>query len=166
MFEIGNYVLNATNGICKINEVVELDMSGDKVMKSYFLLRPVESEHDKVYIPVDKASQRIRKVISKDEALAVIDSISSVEVLTITNEKEREAKYKEAVRSCEPKQIIGLLKCLFIRNEERMQQGKRSTAIDERYLKMAENNLYSEFAFALEKDKKEISEMIQKAISK
>lgn len=27
MFEIGDYVLNATNGICKISEIVELDMS-------------------------------------------------------------------------------------------------------------------------------------------
>lgn len=36
MFEIGDYVLNATNGICKISEIVELDMSGDKKLKSYF----------------------------------------------------------------------------------------------------------------------------------
>ena len=41
MFEIGDYVLNATNGICKIKEIVELDMSGDKNPKSYFLLRPM-----------------------------------------------------------------------------------------------------------------------------
>ena len=25
MFEIGDYVLNATNGICKISEIVELE---------------------------------------------------------------------------------------------------------------------------------------------
>ena len=55
MFEIGDYVLNATNGICKISEIVELDMSGDKQLKSYFLLRPVEEENDRVYIPVDNA---------------------------------------------------------------------------------------------------------------
>ena len=45
MFEIGDYVLNATNGICKISEIVELDMSGDKQLKSYFLLRPIEEEY-------------------------------------------------------------------------------------------------------------------------
>lgn len=50
MFEIGDYVLNATNGICKISEIVELDMSGDKKLKSYFLLRPVEEENDRVYL--------------------------------------------------------------------------------------------------------------------
>ena len=110
MFEIGDYVLNATNGICKISEVVELDMSGDKQLKSYFLLRPVEEENDRVYIPVDNADKRIRKVITQDEALAVLDRVPEIEALAVNNEKERETRYKEAVRSCEPDSVISLLK--------------------------------------------------------
>ena len=144
MFEIGDYVLNATNGICKISEIVELDMSGDKQLKSYFLLRPVEEENDRVYIPVDNADKRIRKI----------------EALAVNNEKERETRYKEAVRSCEPDSVISLLKCLHIRNEQRAQAGKKSTAVDERYGKMAEHNLNAELAFVLEKDKQEIKDII------
>ena len=109
MFEIGDYVLNATNGICKISEIVELDMSGDKQLKSYFLLRPVEEENDRVYIPVDNADKRIRKVITQDEALAVLDRVPEIEALAVNNEKERETRYKEAVRSCEPDSVISLL---------------------------------------------------------
>ena len=40
MFEIGDYVLNATNGICKISEIVELDMSGDKQAQVIFFTPP------------------------------------------------------------------------------------------------------------------------------
>ena len=141
MFEIGDYVLNATNGICKISEIVELDMSGDKQLKSYFLLRPVEEENDRVYIPVDNADKRIRKVITQDEALAVLDRVPEIEALAVNNEKERETRYKEAVRSCEPDCVISLLKCLHIRNEQRALAGKKSTAVDERYGMMAEHNL-------------------------
>ena len=89
MFEIGDYVLNATNGICKISEIVELDMSGDKQLKSYFLLRPIEEENDRVYIPVDNADKRIRKVITKGEAQAVLDRIPEIEALVVDKEKER-----------------------------------------------------------------------------
>lgn len=128
MFEIGDYVLNATNGICKISEIVELDMSGDKQLKSYFLLRPVEEENDRVYIPVDNADKRIRKVITQDEALAVLDRVPEIEALAVNNEKERETRYKEAVRSCEPDSVISLLKCLHIRNEQRAQAGSDSRA--------------------------------------
>ena len=158
MFEIGDYVLNATNGICKISEIVELDMSGDKQLKSYFLLRPVEEENDRVYIPVDNADKRIRKVITQDEAQA--DRVPEIEALAVNNEKERETRYKEAVRSCEPDSVISLLKCLHIRNEQRAQAGKKSTAVDERYGKMAEHNLNAELAFVLEKDKQEIKDII------
>ena len=157
MFEIGDYVLNATNGICKISEIVELDMSGDKQLKSYFLLRPVEEENDRVYIPVDNADKRMRKVITQDEAQAVLDRVPEIEALAVNNEKER---YKEAVRSCEPDSVISLLKCLHIRNEQRAQAGKKSTAVDERYGKMAEHNLNAELAFVLEKDKQEIKDII------
>ena len=159
MFEIGDYVLNATNGICKISEIVELDMSGDKKLKSYFLLRPVEEENDRVYIPVDNADKRIRKVITQDEAKAVLDRVE-IEALVVNNEKERETLYKEAVRSCEPDNVVSLLKCLHIRNEQRAQAGKKATSVDERYGKMAEHNLNAELAFVLEKDKQEIKDII------
>ena len=159
MFEIGDYVLNATNGICKISEIVELDMSGDKKLKSYFLLRP-EEENDRVYIPVDNADKRIRKVITQDEAKAVLDRVPEIEALVVNNEKERETRYKEAVRSCELDSVISLLKCLHIRNEQRAQAGKKATSVDERYGKMAEHNLNAELAFVLEKDKQEIKDII------
>ncbi|WP_455720732.1 CarD family transcriptional regulator [Agathobacter sp.] len=164
MFEIGDYVVNATNGICRISEIVELDMSGDKKLKSYFLLRPIEEEHDRVYIPVDNADKRIRKVITEEEAQAVIDRVPQIDGLVITSEKERETKYKEAVRSCEPDTVVSLLKCLHDRNEERTKAGKKSTAVDERYWKMAENNLHAELAFVLKKDKQEIKEIIYKML--
>ena len=164
MFEIGDYVVNATNGICKISEIVELDMSVDKKLKSYFLLRPVDEENDRVYIPVDNAAKRIRKVITVDEANAVIDRIPQIDELEIRNEKERETKYKEAVRSCEPDTVISLMKCLHNRSEERSKSGKKNTAVDERYWKMAEHNLHAELSFVLGNDKQEVKELIYSKI--
>ena len=164
MFEIGDYVVNATNGICRINEIVELDMSGDKKLKSYFLLRPIDEENDRVYIPVDNADKRIRKVITAQEAQAVIDRIPEIAELEVRTEKERETRYKEAVRSCEPDMVVSLLKCLHRRSEERSKAGKKTTAVDERYLKMAEHNLHAELSFVLDKDKQEIKEIICKML--
>ena len=62
MFNLGEFVVNASSGICEIKDIVELDMSGDKTLKSYYLLVPVDEQTAKVFIPVDNASQRIRKV--------------------------------------------------------------------------------------------------------
>ena len=154
MFNIGDYVLNAVNGICEIIDIVEMDMLGNNQVKKYFFLVPESQKSAKVYIPVENADARIRKIISKDEASKLLSEISDIDELVVNNEKERELTYKNAIKSCDIYQLVGLIKCIFRRRAMRLEQGKKCTAVDERYFKNAENNLYSELAFVLEKDKK------------
>lgn len=164
MFEIGDYVVNATNGICRIIEIVEMDLSGDKVLKPYFLLVPVDESSARVYIPVDTAQKRIRRAISRQEALAVIDRMDWIGETAVRSEKERENTYKEAIKSCDPEQLISILKTLCRRKRERLAQGKKCTAVDERYYKMAEKQLYAEFAFALGRSKNEMEELFAERV--
>ena len=165
MFELGDYVVNAINGICEIKDIVELDMTGDKKLKSYYLLVPVDEKTAKVFIPVDSASQRIRPVIEEAVAEQVINNIPTVEEIVITNEKEREATYKQVIKSCEPEKLVAILKSLYHRKQERFAQGKKCTAVDERYFKLAENHLYAELAFALGRKKDEMEQLITDRIS-
>ena len=67
MFNKGDFVLNATNGICEIIDIVEMDMLGNSQVKKYFFLVPVNEKTAKVYIPVDNADARIRGIISKEQ---------------------------------------------------------------------------------------------------
>ena len=162
MFEIGNFVISAANGICEIADTVTMNLSGTD--REYFLLVPVEEKTAKVYIPVDAAEKRIRPVLTKDEAWQVIRGIPQVEETWVENEKERERIYKDAIASREPKQLIGITKNLYRRKKERMDAGKKCTAIDERYFKLAENQLFAELAFALGEDKKNIKQIIAEHI--
>ena len=53
MLQIGDYVVSASNGVCKIDEEVWQDWSGEK--RLYFLLVPIKEKGSKVYIPVEHA---------------------------------------------------------------------------------------------------------------
>lgn len=161
MFEIGDYVVNATNGICKITEIVELDLTGEKKLKPYFLLVPVGEATARVYVPVETAEKRIRKAVTQSEAQKLIADVPSIGEITIRNEKERELRYKEAVKSCDPVMLVSIIKTLYHRMEARTAAGKKSTAMDERYFKMAENHLYSELAFVLGRQKNEMNEIFK-----
>lgn len=57
MFVKGDFVVNSTNGICEIADVVNMNMSG--VDKQYYMLVPVEEKTAKVYIPVDVAENQL-----------------------------------------------------------------------------------------------------------
>ncbi len=50
---------------------------------------------------------------------------------------------------------------MYIRRLERSAQGKKSTAVDEHYFKLAEESLYSELAFAIGRDKSEMKDLIE-----
>ena len=164
MFNLGEFVVNASSGICEIKDIVELDMSGDKTLKSYYLLVPVDEQTAKVFIPVDNASQRIRKVIDSDKANQVIEEIPSISEIVVPSEKERELTYKNAIKSCEPEQLVGIIKSLHRSKRERFAQGKKCTAVDERYSKLAENHLYAELAFALGMQKSDMSQLVSERL--
>ena len=76
------------------------------------------------------------------------------------NDKLREEKYKECMRTCECQDWVRIIKTLYARMQKRLAQGKKVTATDERYFRMAEDNLYSELAMALEVPKDEMENYI------
>ena len=158
MFNKGNFVINANNGICEIQDIVTMNMSGTK--KEYYMLVPIEEKTAKVYIPVDTAEQRIRLTLTKNEANSLIQGIKDINETYIENEKEREKTYKEAIASRDPKRLVGIIKTIYVRRQKRIDAGKKTTAIDDRYFKIAENQLHGELAFALDVPKNEVAQLI------
>ena len=124
-------------------------MPGADKERLYYVLCPVHNTSGKIFSPIDNQKIVMRKVISEDEAKELIAEIPSIEELWISNEKEREAKYKEAVLSCDYKDWVGVMKTLYIRKQRRIAQGKKVTALDEKYLHLVENELYDELSIAL-----------------
>ena len=82
-------------------------------------------------------SLRMRNII-KEEAEKLIREIPQIEGLWIGNEKQREEKYRECMKSCKCAEWVRIIKTLYERKVSRLKQGKKITATDERYLRMAE----------------------------
>lgn len=132
--------------------------------KKYYLLVPFSDDKMKIYVPVDSTVSNLRKVISCNEAWNMIESIPKIDAVQIENEKQREQKYKEALGSCDPEQWISIIKTMYFRKQKRNIQGKKNTAMDERYFKLAEKYLYSELAYAIGKNESEMSQLIADTI--
>lgn len=164
MFDVGDYVINSGNGICKIEDRVHLDMEGIDENQLFFLVIPVEEQGARLYIPVEKIQEKTRMVMTASEAFELMDSVTSVEELDIPNDRMREQIYKQAVLSNNPEQLIRVIKTIFVRRQQRAAEGKKNTVIDERYFKLAENNLYDELAFAIGRERSEIPDLISERI--
>lgn len=164
MYQVGDYVVKANNGVCRIDQIMHLDLPNVSRDKLYYLMIPQEDKNMKLYVPVDGKGDELRSVITEDEAWELIQKIPDIEATWIVNDKLREQEYKDAIRSCRPELLVGIIKNIYHRKKVRNEQGKKNTAVDERYFKIAENTLYSELAFAVGKKKDEMQELIATTI--
>ena len=78
----------------------------------------------------------------------------------VDNDKQRESMYKEAIKSCDCRELVKIIKNLQSRKLKRLSEGKKTTATDEKYIKIAEENLYSELAFAVGREIKEMQQLV------
>lgn len=162
MFQIGEYVVHGSDGICKVNDITHLDIPGSDKNRQYYLLIPVSENGGRIYSPVESSSKvQTRKVITKQEADMLIRDIPEIEAAWIDNDKLREMVYKEALKSCDLRELVKIIKNMYERREERISKGKKTTVLDDRYFKLAEDKLYSELVFVTGQDRKQIEEQIQ-----
>ena len=160
MIRIGDYVVKMNEGVCRVDSELLLDSYQDRRQVPYYLLLPVANDRMKVYVPVAEEYSDLRLVMDKDEAQNLIRDINGIEATEVTNDKLREQIYKDALKSLDPKRLVGILKCMHDRGEARLKQGKKKTAVDDRYQKLAETALCQELGFVLKKKPDEIHEIL------
>lgn len=166
MFQVNDLIMYGNHGVCKVTDIGSINMSMIDKNKQFYTLRPVYHNETVVYAPVDNEKSVMRLIISKEEAQKLIEDIPEIESVWIGNDKEREAQYKATLRTCDCKELIKIIKTLYKRKQSRIQSGKKVTAVDERYFRMAEEQLYGELAIALDMEKDKVGPYITECISK
>lgn len=160
MFKVGEYIVYGMNGVCRVEEIGPMTLSGIENDKEYYTLLPLYTKGSMVYTPVDNQKVVMRPIISKQEACTLIDEMKEMQPIEVTDDKRRELAYKEALKSCDCKELIRIINTALKRKEERQAQGKKMSACDERYLKQAQDSLYGEFAISLKMEKNEVEDYI------
>ncbi len=166
MFKEKDYVVHKKFGVCRIEDIGELTENGMPKDKIYYTLVPEYIKGSKVYFPADAPEDRIpfREVSSKEYMLDIVDRIEDIETVWIDDDKKREQIYKTALGSSDCVEWIKIIKTLYVRKEQRVADGKKATAIDDRYLHMAEEQLYGEMAIALEMNKDDMQNFITQRV--
>ena len=164
-FKIGDLIIYGNNGVCKIIDCGKLDSSCASKDKIYYTIEPYYTTGTKIYTPVDNDKVIMRPVMTKDEAMGLIDEIDKIEELWIPDEKRRENEYKETIKKCNCIELVKIIKTIYLRKQSRIAEGKKITSGDEKYFKIAEENLYGELAISLNMSKEETKDFIINRVS-
>lgn len=165
MFQVNDLVVFGTHGICKVKAVGSLNMSAADEERLYYTLKPLyDTQHSAVYTPVDNTKAPMRAASTREEALDLIDSIPTIETIWVLDERQREGKYKEIMLKNDCTGWLQIIKTLYLKKQKRLAEGKKNTAKDDLYFKLAENLLYGELAAALDMNLENVKDMIAKRV--
>ena len=157
MFEIGDKIIYGENGVCTVEKIAPLSISGASKEKLYYHLRPLIGTGE-YFAPVDGGAF-MRPVISRQEAEALVSSIPDIEPAVCHDNRFNhvDAFYKELFKlhSCEA--LVSIVKGL----ESRMSSRKSKSSRAEATMRRAKDMLHGELSVALEMEVSEVESYIK-----
>lgn len=166
MFQIGDIVVYSAQGVCQI---VGIDTKNfDKEKKTYYVLKPKKDAGATFFVPTEneKALCKMRKIMSQQEVIALIDSMPDNAPIWIDNENDRRDFYKRILSSSDQASLIAMIHALYLHKKVREAEGKRLHISDERFMKDAEQLLYSEWQHVLNLDRDGLMDYIFRRIQR
>ena len=149
MYKVNDYIMYNTTGVCKITDIKQGKLFND-VETKYYVLHPVfENNKSSIMISVDNTKVKMRRIISENDVVALIDAFPTVETRWISDNKLRCAKHKEYLLSGRCEEWVKLFKTLQLKKKEKVEINKSLSPTDEATMRYTEKLLYQEFSIAL-----------------
>ena len=164
MYQVGDRIIYGSNGVCVIDEIKMIEVPRTDELKAYYIIKPMYQEC-KISVPVD-TKMFMREIIGADEARALIDTIPQVDAQPYYNTALRQLQdyYEKKISSHNCVDLIEMIISIYRKRKQLLEQKRKFGAIDERYLKRAEELLFGELSVALDVPKTEIREMVGKLL--
>lgn len=157
MFAVGDRVVHREHGMCRITGIITRHFPGqDK--KDYYEMVPLSDDGygTTFYTAVDHDG-KLRCPMTQDQILKMIDSMPSVEPLTIASTGNRmldmentKNAYNALIWSGNPSDWVKLLRTIYRKGKQLSAQKKRITEFESHARDNSERLLYGEIAGVME----------------
>lgn len=165
MFAIGDMIIYGSMGVCRVESIELRRLPKSTVEQSFYVLRPIYQTCT-VSTPVDNDKVFMRPVICREEAERLIDTIPGVHAEAYNNKVLRQLSehYESIIKHYDCAELIELTMSIYAKKRICEEQKRKFGALDERYMKRAEDMLFGELAVALGIDKCDVQKYISERI--
>ncbi len=166
MFNIGDIVFYSTTGVCEVKNIGEPALAGLPTHVDYYTLQPLSKNHkEMIYVPIDtKAFMRL--AIDRDTARQYIDMVDSIQPAypETRNPKGIQDFYSSLISSYEIPKLLQVIVSLTLKKRESLAKNKHLNQTQTTFLRRAQEMVYNEFAYALDKSSDEVARLIEDKI--
>ena len=166
MYQSGELILYGRTGVCRVEEITCTKQHGSGEEQMYYVLRPLY-QNCNITTPVDNTKVFSRPIISREEAERVIGVIPTVEPEVYHNRNLNQLReyYRSCMESFDCVDLVKLTMSLYRKKREAEDQKRKFGAVDERFMKEAEDLLFGELAAALEIPRDEVRGYIERTLA-
>ena len=164
MYKIDDLIIYGRTGVCVVEDISEMVQKGEREGKLYYTLRPFY-QNCNICTPVD-SKVFIRPVLEREQVEKLIASLPELEYEPYYNRNINQLRehYKARIESFDCRELAGLCISVYRKKQEMEAQKKKLGAVDERFLKEAEELLFGEIGAVLGIERAEVREYIDKAL--
>ena len=148
MYQISELVVYGSIGVCRVNAITCPDPDSSK---QFYELAPLY-QSGVIYTPIEPGRIPMRPVMSRDDAMALLDRIPTVHA-EIYRERTLQLlaqRYQSTLQTADPLQLLSLTMSVYRKRRQAEAQNRRLGMVDERFGRQAERLLYGELAIALD----------------
>ena len=165
MLNVGDCVIYGSHGLCKVRDILVPAFLEKGNEKQYYMMVSAVDAGSVIYVPVEGAEDKVRDVMSADDAEELICEIEDVDELDLPDGKKAEPEITGIIKRNIADEMMSLVKSLHKIKAMREAEGKKFAALNEKYLNMAEKLLYTEMAFSLKTEKETIKDRVIEVLS-
>lgn len=148
MFKVNDTVMYGRSGVCRIVDICKKNFINNELL--YYVLQPVYENKCTIYCPVDSKKVQMRKLLDIDEIRELIRTMPDEITIWDNNDRARRETYDKIIKSGDHRELIKLIKTLYLKRKELNSTGKKFHIADEKAMNDAEKLLYQEFALVLD----------------
>ena len=150
LYKTGDLILYGGTGVCRVTDIISRKTGRAEPERMYYVLAPLY-QTGTITTPVDNTKVFTRPVITRDEAMDLIDQIPSIQAKAYHNQnlQQLENHYRTEMEEHDCLSLLRLTMSTYQKKLEREKKKLKFGAVDRRYMERAENLLYGELAVAL-----------------
>lgn len=147
MYRAGDRIIYGGSGVCQVKAVGPLE--GDREDRLYYTLEPLYGSGI-IYAPVD-GPVFSRPLMTPEEVHDLLAQFPEIPAEPLAERSLTALKdhYVSVLKSHDCQALVGLIKGAYEKGQRAVSRGKRPGAVDQRYLKSAQELLHGEIAAVL-----------------
>lgn len=164
MFQKDNLVVYGRTGVCRVMDITTPDFCRAKSegkKKLYYVLNPLYQDGT-IYAPVDNPKVLIRPILTAEEARRLVDMIPTIRAQAYYGGSTQDLRdhYQTLMQTSDCADLMELVMSIYAKKVYVEQTKRKFGAVDEHFMKQAEQLLNGELAAALDVPMDEVSDYI------